>query len=139
MINLLKVNGFEVVETLPKTAESVNDSLKQRIECANNSDVDLFISIHFNSASNKNAEGIEIFYYDYNENLEKISNNIIDNFSKYEFENRGFKKANYYVLKNAAVPAILVECGFLSNINDMARYDAYKMAQNIFDGIMEGY
>ena len=80
-----------------------------------------------------------MFYYDYTEELEKISNNIIDNFSKYDFKNRGFKQGNYYVLRNARVPAILIECGFLSNVNDMAKYDAYKMAQNIFDGIMEGY
>lgn len=140
LIEMLTKEGFKVINVTPKSenVKSVKDSLEQRINKANNEKVDLFVSVHFNIATNKTAEGTEVFYFNEEEVSQKVGKNIINNFNEYEFKNRGLKKANFYVLKNAKVPALLVECAFIMNLNDMIKYDPYKMAQNIFEGIKEG-
>lgn len=139
LISMLEKDGFKVINVTPPANEvkSVTDSLNKRISKANEEKVNLFISVHFNSASNKSAQGTEVFYYNKTDETEKIGKSIIKNFTEYGFKDRGLKKANYYVLKNAQVPALLVECAFLVNVNDMTKYDPYKMAENILKGIKE--
>lgn len=139
LIKMLENEGYKVLNVTPnnKNIKNVNESLKERITKANgvNNEVNLFVSIHFNSAQNKNAQGTEVFYYEENEKSKKIGNKILENFGEYGFKNRGLKKSNFYVLKNAKMPALLIECGFIMNVNDMTKYDPYKMAENIFNAI----
>lgn len=137
LIAQLQNSGYEVVNVHPTKVESVNDSLEQRINKANEADVDLFVSIHFNAFKDEGAQGTEVFMYESDDELNKVGQKIIDNFEKYGFKDRGVKTANYSVLRNAKVPAILIECGFLTNTQDMARYEADKMAENILNGIKE--
>lgn len=139
LISMLEKEGFKVINVTPSAddVDSVTESLNKRISKANEEKVNLFVSVHFNSASNKSAQGTEVFYYNKTEETEKIGKAIIKNFTEYGFKDRGLKKANYYVLRNAQVPALLVECAFLVNLDDMIKYDPYKMAENIFKGIKE--
>jgi N-acetylmuramoyl-L-alanine amidase len=88
--------------------------------------VDLFISIHQNASTNNQANGIETYFptkiltiSDMSES-EKfnflIACNIQQKLAKnLNLKNRGVKFANFYVLKHNSVPAILIECGFISN------------------------
>lgn len=137
LITQLQNEGYEVVRVNPVKVSSVNDSLKQRIDKANKEEVDLFLSIHFNAFSDKNSQGTEVFVYESDEKLNKMGESIIDNFEKYGFKDRGVKTANFSVLRNAEVPAMLIECGFITNPEDMGRYEADKMAENILNGVRE--
>ena len=91
--------------------------------------VDLFISIHQNASTNPQANGVEIYFpakIFENSNVREddkfnfllacdIQNNLTKNL---KVKNRGVKFANFYVLKNNPIPAVLIECGFISNLQE---------------------
>ncbi len=103
-------------------------SLQERSAFAASVGADLFVSLHMNSSTSSAANGTEIFYSILNNTLTVnglnsasiariFQNNIVTNMKTTD---RGVKKANYYVIKNNSVPAILIELGFLSNSADRA-------------------
>ena len=117
-------------------------SLKQRVDIAKNASC--FLSIHFNAAKNKDAEGIEVFHSD-----EKLKKNILaQNLAKHILEHscktskapsRGVKTANFYVIKNNNIAAVLIEGGFLTNTSEMNRIQnpsyLYRLAHGIANGV----
>ena len=52
--------------------------------------------------------------------------------------NRGVKTSRFYVIRNTKMPAILVECGFVSNTNERNRMRKAWYRQTLADGIAEG-
>ena len=93
--------------------------LSSRAKLINDSDCDIYLSIHLNSTTNSNWRGIQIYYDDNNENnliLAKALNQEFESFSKLT---RKIKKDNnYYMYKQINKPGILIEAGFISNPND---------------------
>lgn len=95
-------------------------SLEERCQKANNSRVDLFISLHCNADADSDmkgdpvAKGEEIWYYsEKGRQIAGIFADEVDKFFKWHF--RGIKKAGFYVLKHTNMPAILIEMGFIDN------------------------
>jgi N-acetylmuramoyl-L-alanine amidase len=116
-------------------------SLGGRTEMANREDADFFISIHANaiSMSRPDVNGTETFYYASGRALaQAIQRSII---SKMNTRDRGVKKANFYVLRNSAMPAVLVEVGFVTGREDAPRLAdpnfRERMAEAIADGILQ--
>ncbi len=124
----LSSSGIQVFLT---RTNDVSLSLKDRADFARNHKADVFISIHANWAENSNASGLETFLFPASSssaNSESSSGPAFDAANMilaYEIhrlilsetfaEDRGIKRARFDVLRNATCPAILVECGFLSN------------------------
>lgn len=96
-----------------------NDStvgLEERTAFANEKNVDYFISIHLNAATAKSAKGIETYAYRAGGKAYELAAVVQKELIKATGANdRGVKTANYYVLRHTAMPAILVETGFISN------------------------
>ena len=93
-----------------------------RTKIANNEKADLFISIHLNAAADPAAQGIETWYYEGSRESERLAA-IVQRELKDQFlaKNRGIKSTRgFYVLKHTAMPAILVETGFITNDHDIA-------------------
>jgi N-acetylmuramoyl-L-alanine amidase len=100
----------------------------------------IFVSIHYNASPRRSAHGIET----YSENnrgavlAARVQRQII---SRVSTENRGVRAAEYYVLRNCRLPAVLVECGFLTNPGEaqLALRPAYReeVAEQIAAGIIE--
>ena len=93
-----------------------------RTKIANNEKADLFISIHLNAAADPAAQGIETWYYEGSRESERLAA-IVQRELKDQFlaKNRGIKSTRgFYVLKHTAMPAILVETGFITNDHDVA-------------------
>lgn len=93
-----------------------------RTKIANNEKADLFISIHLNAAADPAAQGIETWYYEGSRTSERLAA-IVQRELKDQFlaKNRGIKSTRgFYVLKHTAMPAILVETGFITNDHDIA-------------------
>lgn len=138
--------GFKIVDCSPSRNDN---SLLDRVKRANNGKCDIFISIHFNAMGTKfqiYAEGIETYYHGSSivgEKLAKIIHNSLMQGSK--MNNRGVKsdKVLYanglYVLRHTIMPAILVECGFMDNKEDLAlmKSTAYRKecAREICQGV----
>ncbi|WP_235620716.1 N-acetylmuramoyl-L-alanine amidase [Halothece sp. PCC 7418] len=113
-------------------------SLGGRTEMANRADADLFISIHANaiSMSRPDVNGTETFYYANGRALaQAIQRSIL---SKINMRDRGVKKANFYVLRNSAMPAVLVEVGFVTGREDAPRLADPNFRQRMADAIADG-
>lgn len=89
-------------------------SLDRRVAIANGKRDAIFVSIHFNSAANREARGIETFFYTPRSELlaHLVHENVIH---KNRLPNRGVKLRGFRVIKKTRAPSILVEGGFLSN------------------------
>ncbi len=121
MKNILEAEGIEVLFTVNDDSDP---SLSERCESANNSDTDIFVSIHANAYGNgsewTSPNGWEIYHFPGsvlgNRLAEAISSS---NFPEIGIHNRGIKTANFYVIKNTYVPAVLIEHGFFTNIEEI--------------------
>jgi N-acetylmuramoyl-L-alanine amidase len=134
LIANLKKAGHTIVNCTPQKATSVNDSLRKRYSKANSEDVDIFISIHFNAANAK-AHGSEI--YAISKKGSEIANKVLAEIVKLGFKNRGVKAANFTVLKETDMPAILIECCFCDSPIDMKIFNAKEMADAITKGLLD--
>ena len=109
--------GFRTVMT--RSSDSFV-TLDRRVGIANAQRRAIFVSIHFNSGRRRGANGIETFYA--SGRAKKLARLIQRNAMKTTSgENRGIKKARFYVLRRSRIPAVLIECGFLTNPQDARR------------------
>jgi len=128
--------GYRVVMTRDS---DVFVPLPGRVSVANSNQNAIFICIHFNSATRTEANGIETYYYrrDAMALAANIHRNVIAGAPS---ENRGIRRRGYYVLRRTNIPAVLVECGFLTNPAEgqLALTAAYrdKLAEEITRGIL---
>ena len=118
--------------------------LADRCAIANDFKADIFISIHANAAPGPEgiwhpASGIETYYYPTSSKgiklAECIQNSVISNTQR--LDRKIFAK-RYHVLKYTKMPAILIECGFMTNQEEASLLisDAYR--KNIAHAISEG-
>jgi N-acetylmuramoyl-L-alanine amidase len=134
---LLEQQGIQAI--LTRTSDYFVD-LAPRVEMAKRNRVDFFVSIHANSIDNRpDVNGLETYYFDRGERLaQTIHNSILQSI---DIKDRGVRKARFYVLRNNPMPAVLVEVGFVTGVQDAARLAtaAYEnqMAQAIANGILQ--
>ncbi len=113
----LQAAGFKTVMT--RTSD-VDVELNQRARISNRQKNAIFVSIHFNEARARRISGTET-YYKSRPSIElawRIQRNVS---SLPGNSSRGVKTANFRVLRLNEYPAVLVECGFLSNPREGAR------------------
>lgn len=116
-------------------------SLAQRASIANRLGADLFVSIHANSSEDSGARGYEVYVCEGASSMSHhAARSVEGSMSGVGFRSRGIKTANYHVLVNTRVPAILVEMGFLSNpgqARDLRTSSTQsRLADHIADGIL---
>lgn len=136
---LLTRAGYEVIYTREK---DVYLSLAERCKISNAENAAAFISIHLNAATNKNASGVETWIYKgCGATAKKLSKEIQENLiAETGAKNRGVKSsASLYVLKKTKAPAVLIECGFISNDDERKKlfttaYQA-KLVKAIYKGV----
>lgn len=96
--------------------------LRNRLDIMNNTDDAIFVSIHQNHFSNSKYSGAQVFYSKNNPLSKKLAESIRQPIVSYLQNNntREIKKSGseIYLLNNAKTPAVMVECGFLSNRAD---------------------
>jgi N-acetylmuramoyl-L-alanine amidase len=111
----LERHGVEVLITVP---DDTDVSLADRCKFANESDGDIFVSIHANAFGHgwTATNGWEIYVYrkgSYSEQLAKAIQNATIPASG--LVDRGLKSERFYVIRNTNMPAVLIEHGFYSN------------------------
>ena len=97
------------------------EDMKERKRIANESEGDIFVSIHQNAFPKGSAKGAQVFYHKQSQEGKKLAEEIQKSLKKYvDDENtREIKEnTNYYILKKTELPSALVECGFLSNLEE---------------------
>lgn len=108
------------IDTILVAPTDENTSLWERVKLANESDADIFISIHYNAYDGKfdsyDPEGISVHIYPDSKKGRKLGNCILKYLKEGTSQkNRGIIENNFYVLRNTKMPAILSENGFMDN------------------------
>lgn len=144
VLKILQEKGYNVIST--RTTDTYV-GLTTRAEIANSAEADLFVSIHNNSFEDPSAKGtLTMYAYDDPKDGNNISGKTIANIMQKELvkgtegQDRGLlKNPQIVVIRKATMPAILVECLFMSNEKDLQelldddRID--KIAEHIAKGI----
>ena len=145
LADLLEEDGrFEICLSRP-TADTVlgtdnSSSLDARVQGAVDFGADYFISLHINSYSDTSANGIEVLVAEQGSTSYDFGSYLLQGMiNSTNLRNRGMKlNPNLRVLKNATMPAALLEMGFISNSTDAALLSQSPelFAEGIYDGIL---
>ncbi len=134
----------EADELAGKTTD-MHESLKYRASLASKLHADLFISIHVNAdPKDPSANGFDVYVSDQNPNSKSIllGTLITESLGKeYQVSNDLKKSDRVLVLHDNNVPAVLVECGYLTNTKDQVmisnEQNQEKIAKDILAGILK--
>ncbi len=128
------------LHTVMTRSSDVFIPLDSRVAIENAQKNSIFVSIHFNDSSRRAIHGFETYYHSpvAYELAQRIQEKLL---TLPHSINRGVHAANFRVLRKAAYPAVLVECGFLSNRSEgrSARNAEYRdqLADKIAEAIVE--
>lgn len=153
---LLTLNGFSVIMTRTEDKMTCDDGLstlrerkvsdiKNRFALTEKYSDAMFVSIHQNKFSDPSQHGTQVFYSGNNPKskalAEVLQNTVTETLQP---DNKRLIKESgkeIYILYHAQSPAVLVECGFVSNYEDLNKLktDEYKtqLAMLIADGIIK--
>ena len=124
---MLNSMGITVVYTRTTQDALFNDfshghklkDMKARAQVIKQANPNLVISIHLNSFTDSSAHGAQVFYKPHDEFSQELSQHIQDLFLKNITGSRkNSMNGDFYILNYSPSPAILVECGFLSNVEE---------------------
>lgn len=130
----LRRAGFHVVMT---RNSDVFIPLATRAAISNRTPGSVFVSIHLNWARRRAANGAETYYHTVRSRrlAANIQYRLVRNCGA---TNRGVKYARFHVLRNNRRPAVLVECGFLSNPAEARKLQSSGYRQKVAKAIAEG-
>lgn len=152
---LLEQSGATVILTrsdenaiydLDKTTlkEKKISDIHNRVKIGNESSADIFVSIHLNKIPQEQYWGWQCFYKQNDEASIKLAKSLQQNLNEsIQKENKrvAMKLDTVYIMKHIEVPISIVECGFLSNLEEQKQLltDEYqdKLAWGIYNGIMD--
>lgn len=132
---LLRKEGIKVVMT---RSRDVFIPLPSRAAAGNRYRNAIFVSIHYNYSRGGSGAGVETFYHF------SSSYTLAGYIQAYlvqetRMTNRGVKHANFHVIRNTTKnPAVLVECGFVSNSSERSRMLTGEFRNRIAEGIAKG-
>ena len=136
-------NGIYDLDKNTLKEKKISD-IHNRVKIGNESQADIFVSIHLNKIPQSQYYGWQCFYKQNDEkstNLAKsIQSNLNDAIQK-ENKRVAMKLDNVYIMKHVEIPISIVECGFLSNPEEEKQLltDEYqdRLAWGIYNGIMD--
>lgn len=117
----------------------IDVSLSGRATFANQKNADIFISIHCNAHAS-NAEGIETWIFPGSNAGRKLAESVQESLTKTfsSHKNRGIKDYNFQVLRDTQMPAILVECEFITNPTQLKFLSDEENQRKIAEAIILG-
>lgn len=141
VIKYLKAQGHTVYDCTVNDGTSASNVLTKIVSKCNAHKVNLDVSIHFNSGvgdkkGNDKTTGTEVLIYSQTSKAKDEATRICKEIAKLGFKNRGVKiRDELFVLRKTNSPALLIECCFVDDKDDVELYNADKMAKAIVKGI----
>ena len=142
---MLKADGrFEVCLSRPNKGVILGtdnaSSQQSRLEGAEDFEADYLISLHVNSYTDGTAYGVEAYTTEGNATSLAFGESLLEGLAEATgLRDRGMKQnPDLYILKNATMPAALLEMGFISNVDDAALLAEKPelFAEGIYNGIL---
>src|SRR5438034_5757397 len=132
--NVLSASGYRVVMTRDS---DVFVPLPTRVSIANSYRNAIFLCIHFNATQRAGAGATETYFYSRGSlPLASAIHNYVAGGAP--SSNRGVRRRGYYVLRRTNIPAVLVECGFLTNPTEASYAQTASYRQKLADEIAAG-
>ena len=123
----------------PNSKKRKRSDFNNRIEYINNSNADIYLSIHINYLNDKKYNGAQVFYN--KDKNKKLANTIQMELNKITTPRAIKKTPNVYMYDKLKIKGVLIECGFLSNYNERNKLinDDYQtlLSKMIVDGIIK--
>ena len=128
----------------PNTGSRKKSDLNNRVRLMNDSNADMYISIHLNATNSKKWYGAQVFYDDVNPENKKIAQIMQEELKNNLNTNREIDEISKMLLnRKVTIPGVLIEVGFLSNDNEryLLKKDDYqeKVSKIIVNGILKYY
>ncbi len=130
-------------EYYPSGSDKNRSDLYNRLDYVNSIDNSILVSIHQNHFEDTSEWGMQVWYTANEQSSEFLANSILSITKLFlQPENQRLNKvsdSSYYILYKASVPSVMVECGFMSNVeeNNKLKDDSYQkqLAYTITMGI----
>lgn len=141
VIRQLRALGHIVYDCTCENGTNSANVLTQIVQKCNAHKADLDVSIHFNAGAgdakgNGKTTGVESYIYSTGSKAKTTADDICKAVGALGFKNRGVKtNSKLYVLNKTQAPAVLVECCFVDDKDDVQLYDSQSMASAIVYGI----
>lgn len=145
--SVFEENGY-LVDMTRENKESLcedkfikKEDMNKRINKINSKKYICFISIHQNTYSNPTYKGAQVFYSDINDASKELALNIQNSISVYlkNTNRKAVKRDNVYLLNKTTIPGVIVECGFLTNLEELKLLKNHEyqrlLAYSIFNGV----
>ena len=136
-------NGIYDLDSKTLKQKKISD-IRNRVKIGNESYADAFVSIHLNKIPQQKYSGWQTFYKSSDENSIKLAKSIQTNLNESiqkENDRVPMKLDNIYIMKNIEIPITVVECGFLSNVEEekclLDEEYQNRLAWGIYCGIMD--
>jgi len=111
----------------------------ERIEIFNQKEVDLVVSVHMNKFSDRRASGPRTYYMDGSVQGQNLAQSVLDAICDAIGASRRLASTgDYFVVRECSCPAVLVECGFLSNAADEQLLQQSDYQDTLADAIASG-
>lgn len=122
--------------SVTNTINRKRSDLSRRVNVINESNADLYLSIHLNAEKTNTWKGPQIFYDDINPENKNIASILQKNLNKIFYTKRFSKEVNdLYLEKKVKIKGVLIEVGFLSNSNDRYLLTNSKFVNKISNSI----
>ncbi|HEX4707336.1 MAG TPA: N-acetylmuramoyl-L-alanine amidase [Candidatus Udaeobacter sp.] len=132
--NVLSASGYNVVMTRDS---DVFIPLGTRVAIANSYRNAIFVCVHFNATNRAGASGIETYFYGRDSlALASAIHHYVTGGAP--SSNRHVRRRGYFVLRKTRIPAVLVECGFLTNPTEAAYIQTASYRQKLAEEIAAG-
>ena len=143
---ILEDRGYKVVLTRDSAnslAGKKKDDMQKRKDIILKSKPDLIVSLHVNKYQDSKRRGVQVFYDDTKKNKEVgerfqylINSNVNKKYAgRYDLKSLG---GDYFICKCSPYPAVIIECGFISNEGDRMLLNDSKYKTHLMSTIADG-
>lgn len=136
-VNVILTRDGDYDLSSPNISRRKKSDFDNRIKLINNSNADLYISIHINYLDETKYYGAQVFYTNSNKKLADV---IQDKFIKKLNSPMSSKELSdsIYMYKKLNIPGVLIECGFISNAKERKLLVSEEYQDKIVDSIISG-
>ena len=136
-------NGIYDLDKKTLKEKKISD-IKNRVKVGNESEADIFVSIHLNKIPQNQYWGWQTFYKEESIEGKRLATSVQNSLNETIEKNNTrvpMKIDNVYIIKHVEIPTAIIECGFLSNEEEekLLLNNEYqdKLAWGIYTGIMD--
>ena len=132
-------NGIYEVDKDSIRSKKISD-MKNRVYIGNNSNADIYVSIHMNYYTDSQYSGWQTFYQSKSENSKRLARIIQQSLNDNIGQNKRVPMAikGAYIMDKVKIPSVIVECGFLSNKSDEEKLKTEEYQNRLAWGIYIG-